>query len=280
MCSSIPSLIRRSKAPRKCASGFAIWLVCLLHAMAIPMALAGLSINLGTISIPAGTATHTVDVMVTGGDALTDMVAYFQIGDGGPLVGGTPGPKITSIDLTGSIWSTAAGGHTRTGDMDDNLTYPTQFQEMNVSLNVAGQSVAGNGRLCKLILNTAGFSGTYALKMSATLGGDTTFKHGAATVALAVTNGSLAIGSTLPPPLAPHLTIQRLPAGTLRLSFPAEAGRSYTIQWDSDLTPPWTSINPPLTGATGATLFWTDDGSQTGTSPAAVPMRFYRLLVN
>lgn len=251
-------------------------LVCILHLAAIPVALAGLVINLGNISIPEGTTTHNVDVMITGGDAVTDMAAYFQIGDGGPLFGGTAGPKITSIDLSGSIWSAAAGGFIRT----DNINYPSQFQELNISLSAAGQTVAGSGKLCRLVLNTAGFSGTYALKMTATLGGNTEFQNGAAVVSTTITNGNLVIGASLPPPVAPPLTILRLPGGTMRLSFPAETGRSYTIQWDNDLTPPWTTINPPLSGTTGDTLLWTDDGSQTGTSPALVPKRFYRVLVN
>jgi hypothetical protein len=233
-------------------------------------------INLGNINIPEGTASYNVDVMITGGDAVTDMVAFFQIGDGGPLFSGAAGPKITSIDLTGSIWSAAAGGFSRT----DNITYPSQFQEMNVSLSTAGQTVTGNGKLCRLVINTAGFSGTYALKMTATLGGSSEFRNGASVVSTTISNGNLVIGTSLPPPVAPPLTIQRLPAGTMRLSFPAETGRSYTIQWDNDLTPPWTTINPPLSGSTGATLLWTDDGSQTGTSPASAHKRFYRVLVN
>lgn len=267
---------RRFIAHRRCGAGLGALVACLLHLAAIPAAIAGLVINLGNISIPSGTATYNVDVMITGGNAVTDMVAYFQIGDGGPLFGGTSGPKITSIDLTGSIWSTAAGGFSRT----DNITYPTQFQEMNVSLSTVGQSVTGNGKLCRLVLDTAGFSGTYALKMTTTLGGSTEFRSGATVVASSIANGNLLIGTALPPPVAPPLTILRLPAATMRLSFPAETGRSYTIQWDNDLTPPWTTIATPLTGATGTTLLWTDDGSQTGTSPATVPKRFYRVLVN
>ena len=272
---TISTLAWRSKAPVDRSASLTVWITSLLLVAAIPAASAGLAINLGDITIPAGSATCNVDVMVTGGNPVTDMVAYFQVGDGGLLFGGSAGPKITSIDLTGSIWSAAAGGFIRS----DTITYPTQFQELNVSLNVAGQTVSGSGRLCRLVLNTAGFSGTFTLKMTATLGGATEFRSGAAVVPAAIVNGNLTIGASLPPPVAPYVAIQRL-AGTMRLSFPAETGRSYTIQWNDDLTPPWTTITPSLTGSTGTTLHWTDDGTKTGTSPALVPKRFYRVLVN
>ena len=230
---------------------------------------AGLVINLGDFEIPPGATTHEVEVMITGGDAVTDMVAYFQVGDGGPLFGGTAGPKIASIDLSGSIWSTAASGFGRV----DSLSYPTQFQELSVSLNSSGETVAGSGRLCRLILDTTGFSGKHSLKMSQTIGGDTTFMNGAVTVPVTITDGNPI------EPLAPVVGIQRLAGGVVQLSIPSQAGFKYTIEWDNDLVPPWTRLPSTTMPGNDGVILWSDDGSLTGSLPSTALTRFYRVVV-
>ena len=256
------------------------WLFILLAllARAVPVQ-AQVTINLGTINIPAGATEHPVDIQATGGATISDMLLFFQIGDGGPLINpsGTPGPKIVRIELTGSLWAGLAGGY----EAESTVNYPTQFQELSVAAKTAGQSIAANGTLCRLIIDVSGFSGTYPLLMTATLAGDSAFELNSSPVASQITNGTLSIGGGGgggPAPVAPKVTITRLGNGNVQLSFPSQTGQTYRIHWDSDLTPPWTPISPTLVG-TGSLLTWTDDGSQTGTPPASVPRRFYMISV-
>ncbi len=256
------------------------WLPVVLAMLAwlLPVAArADVTINLGTISIPAGATEHAVDIQATGGNSITDMLLFFQIGDGGPLINpvGTAGPKIVRIELTGSLWAGLAGGY----EASSTVNYPTQFQELSVAAKTGGQSIAATGILCRLIIDVSGFSGQFPLSMTATLAGDSSFELNSAPVASQITNGTISIGGGGgggPAPVAPKVTITRLGNGNIQLSFLSQLDVTYRIHWDSDLTPPRTAISPTLTG-TGGVLNWTDDGSQTGTHPASVPRRFYMI---
>jgi hypothetical protein len=237
---------------------------------------AQVAIKLGTIQIPAGATEHAVDIQATGGHPISDMLLCFQIGDGGPLFspGGTAGPKIVRIELTGSLWAGLAGGYQASAT----VSYPTQIQELSVATKTAGASVSANGRLCRLIIDAAGCNGQFPLLMSPTLAGNSAFELNGAPVASQITNGTLNLDGGGAPPVAPPVTLTRMGNGSVRLSFPSAVGATYAVHWDADLTPPWTPLAAPLTG-TGGILTWTDDGSQTGTTPASVPRRFYMISV-
>ncbi len=248
------------------------------------------TISLGTVNVAGGSTSVSVPIYVTGGDAITDMTAYFQIGDGGILFGGTAGPKITSINFAGSIWGSAPGGFSWSATFTDpdgdpatvNGT-PTQLEELFVSLDVPGQTVNATGLLCTLVIDTTGFAtGSFAFAMKDVYPPDNTtsteFSNGGTVVGTDITNGTLAIG-TGGDPIVPELLIERLGGGTMRLKFASEATFGYTIQWDPGLDEEdWASIAPSLAG-TGSELVWTDDGSQTGLAPSGATRRFYRLLI-
>lgn len=60
------------------------------------------------------------------------------------------------------------------------------------------------------------------------------------------------------------------------LSWVAQQGIAYRLQWKDDLCGPWKSITPDEIGS-GAVLSWIDDATQTGSVRAG--QRFYRILI-
>lgn len=69
-----------------------------------------------------------------------------------------------------------------------------------------------------------------------------------------------------------------LPDRTFLLEFTSEAGRSYYVQYSTDLTH-WKTVQPAITG-NGARIQWVDNGPpKTASPPGATPMRFYRVIV-
>ena len=72
--------------------------------------------------------------------------------------------------------------------------------------------------------------------------------------------------------IVPEFQAVTLANGTLNLTWRTEAGGSYQLQYNSDLSSSnWTNRGGPLT-ATGATLNTTD-------SVTNAPQRFYRLVL-
>lgn len=251
-------------------------LICVLGALV--SAQAAVVISLGNISLPANTNNCSFDIVVSGGETVTDMVAYFEVAGGGPFYGGQAGPQITAIDFgAGTIWAPVSGGFTAA----NSVTYPTQLQEISLSLNQPSSQALATGKLCRVTLDTTGFTGgNFTFKMTATVGGNTSFGNGTSAVVSQIANGTLWVGQAppAPVPVAPPVALQRLVNKQVQLSFPTVVGLNYTIQWDSDLVPPWNTLSNPLPG-TGSTVVWTDDGSLTGSSPALSTRRFYRILV-
>ena len=66
-------------------------------------------------------------------------------------------------------------------------------------------------------------------------------------------------------------------SGTNTISFPTSPGRSYRVMYGDTLLS-WQAATGAITG-TGETMFWTDDGVTTGSSPSASSRRFYRIEV-
>ena len=235
------------------------------------------TISLGTIVVPTNTNSATFDIMVSGGDTVTDMVAYFEVAGGGPLYGGTNGPKITALDFgAGTIWAASTNGFTVT----NTAPYPTQFQEISLNGNTTSSQAVASGKLCRVTVDTTGFTnGDFTFKMTSVYdGGSTEFLNGTTPVVSRITNGILRVSAApRPAAVAPPVTLQRLGSGNIQLSFPTVSGLNYTVQWGSNLVAPWTALST-LPG-TGSSLVWTDDGSLTGSSPDRVSRRFYRVFV-
>jgi hypothetical protein len=85
--------------------------------------------------------------------------------------------------------------------------------------------------------------------------------------------GSGGAGTVFRLTIVPEFQAVTLTNGILRLSWSTEAGASYQLQYNSDLSPSnWVNLNSPFT-ANGASLSTTDsitNGSQ----------RFYRLVLS
>lgn len=236
---------------------------------------AALTITVGTHQVPESTNTIRVPISIAGGDLVSDMVGMIQVGDGGPLVGGSNGPTITAVSYAGSIWTTAPGGFANSAT----VALPAQIYDPNLSLRVAGQKVSGSGLLLTFTLDVTGFKpGRFELKLAGTRGGDTSFQCSGTNVPVLINNGWLLVGTNAPVlPAAPKLAIAPAGAGRVRLTFPTEAGCVYNVQWRSGLAPgPWAEITNGISG-TGAQAAWLDDGSATGQPPGLAGRRFYRV---
>lgn len=131
---------------------------------------AALTVDPGLVRVTAGTASVQIPVMVTGGDLVTDMA--------GVVEAGTPpsaGVSITAVSYAGSIWASAAGGYTSFYT----ISPPAATIGPNVSLNTAGQRVAGSGVLMTITVNTAALSpGDYPVRLSGTSTGSTVLVNG------------------------------------------------------------------------------------------------------
>jgi len=255
--------------PLRCVLGL-VWLLALA-----PASLAALTITVGTHQVPEGANIIQVPVSIAGGDPVTDMVGVVQVGDGGPLVGGSNGPTITAVSYAGSVWAAAPGGFANSAT----VTLPAQIYDPNVSLKVAGQKVSGSGLLFTLTFDVAGFNpGRFELKLAGTRGGDTSFQCSGTNVPVTINNGWLLVGTNAPViPVAPRLAIIPAGAGRVRLSFLTETGCVYNVQWRTDLAPgPWAEITNGISG-TGGQAIWLDDGSDTGQLPGLAGRRFYRI---
>lgn len=79
--------------------------------------------------------------------------------------------------------------------------------------------------------------------------------------------------------IAPQLRISSNAQNQRVLAFPTMLDRAYHIQFSDAPGGPWTQAGGDIAG-TGAEITWTDDGSQTGGSPASASHRFYRLQIS
>jgi hypothetical protein len=145
-------------------------LLALLLVLSVPMLVrADLLVDPGLVKAGLGATSVTVPIMVSGGDAITDMTGLIEVGN--PPAAG---PTITGISYTGSIWNNAPGGF----DAFQSIPMPAATINPSASLKVSGQSVAGTGLLCTITVNITGLGlGDYPVRLANTLDGDTIFEN-------------------------------------------------------------------------------------------------------
>ncbi len=252
-----------------------LYLVAVLLTAMSPGARAALRIDVGQHVIPTPTNQWQIPIRVTGGDLVTDMAGAVQVGwDGGPLVGGQPGPVIKAISYAASIWEGAAGGY----ETFNSIALTNQLLDPNVSLKTAGRRVAGQGLLFTLTIDATGYGpGLYELKLAQVQGLSTTFQNGLTNVPVTIVNGVLAVGTTVPT-VVPSLGIGSLTNGWARLSWPNEIGRRYRVQWKSEVSSAWSEVRLDITNS-GPEAVWVDDGTVIGSAPSLRTLRAYRLRV-
>ena len=84
-----------------------MWGACLLSSLALPAR--AVTIYLPDTFVTTGAGSIDIPVTIVSGDAVTDMVLFIQVGNGGTVTGKPPVPMVTSFDFTGSIWEAAPG---------------------------------------------------------------------------------------------------------------------------------------------------------------------------
>jgi hypothetical protein len=149
------------------------------------------AINAGTHTLAPNMPGQQVQIHVTGGEAVSGIDLFVQVGDGGTTVGGDDtGPRITQLDLvSGTIF---AANHT------DVFTDPAPLI-WGATTTTTGGTVAASGLLATLTIDTTGITtGQFDLILNPPATGPTAFAD--AGVVTSLTNGSLQIGA------APTLT--------------------------------------------------------------------------
>lgn len=147
---------------RKVVLSFAVLLCLTAVAQAVPL------ITVGNHILQPNMAGQTIDILVSGGDAVAGTNFRAQVGDGGPPLGGVDvAPSMTgSIIAAGTIFAP-----NNTGMAD--LSIPPLYVEL-VTTTSAG-TVAASGVVAKLTFDTTGFAGgSWVLSLN-TLGGPTDF---------------------------------------------------------------------------------------------------------
>jgi hypothetical protein len=121
------------------------------------------TINVGNYLLLPNTPSQVIQIPVSGTDMAPGADLAVQVGDGGPQLGGTPGPVITGIGLTtGTIFAVPdASQSTPSGNIPQ-----VWFTDVALTGNNPS-SVLANGVLANLTLDTTGFSnGSFALLLA------------------------------------------------------------------------------------------------------------------
>lgn len=156
-------------------------------------------IDVGQHTLRANQADQWVSVLVTGGDAVSGLDLFAQVGDGGPeltafgLPAGKAGPRISAAELVqGTIFQGVS-------DLPVNVSSPQLPQTAFYSLALIGSkpTVTAQGTLVRLRLDTTGFyGGQWDLRLLdvlpyATFGGPHQTNFAGATAI--INNGSITI---------------------------------------------------------------------------------------
>ncbi len=141
------------------AFGSIAWLLTLL--LLTSQGLPAAQITVGQHSLRANQADQWISVQVSGGDAVSGLDLYAQVGNGGPeltqfgLPAGKAGPRISGAELVqGTIFQGVS-------DLPVNLSSPQLPQTAFYSIALIGSkpTVGAQGTLVRLRLDTTGFYG-------------------------------------------------------------------------------------------------------------------------
>ncbi|MGF1530225.1 MAG: hypothetical protein ACFCU4_02580 [Puniceicoccaceae bacterium] len=125
------------------------------------VAVAALVVNPGVTEVPVGTASVSIPVTITGGDAVTDLAGVVEI-DGGAT--------FSAVSFNGSIWENALNGSFYAIVPE---TLPASLISPQAGVLTVGDSVSGAGTLLTLVVNAAALSaGDYLIRFTETGGGD------------------------------------------------------------------------------------------------------------
>src|SRR5690606_13162384 len=176
-------------------------LVLPLVACNMPTAARAAFIQVGHHLLAPNQAGQTIDIMVAGGEMVSGVNLYSQVGDGGPeladygLPAGTAGPAITGVELkAGGIFANVPDPAVDQGSLP-------QVAVWSLGIAAPGGKVSANGRLARLTIDTTGFSaGRWTLQLSEVLaqlsGGP--YATDFAGIPADIANGSLRINGGAP----------------------------------------------------------------------------------
>ena len=174
-----------------------------LGAWPAPAAAAPL-ITVGEHELLPETADQTIEIHVSGGQAVSGINLLAQVGDGGPELGdilglapGTPGPRITGVDLKpdGGIFADVP-------DSPQDEQMIPQVADFRLALAAPGATVPAEGLLATLTIDTTGLDldpaelpQTWDLRLSGVMPdfGDGPFTTDFADGSAEIDNGSLTV---------------------------------------------------------------------------------------
>jgi hypothetical protein len=160
----------------------------------------GATIDVGIHALSPNTPAQQVSLFVTGGEAVSGLNFYAQVGDGGPelsqvgLPAGEDGPEITSVDLKmGTIFAAAPSPQ-------DNQAGLPQVAIASIEFTTVGATTTANGLLARLSIDTTGFTaGSWSLRLADVLpqlaGGP--YNSDFAGIPATIVNGSIVVTSTV-----------------------------------------------------------------------------------
>jgi hypothetical protein len=172
-----------------------LWFTGVAALMSVGTATA-LEVQVGHLMLLPNQAGQVVEITVSGGEMVSGVNLYAQVGDGGPelasvgLPAGKDGPAITSVDLK------TAGVFAAVPDPAVNLGSLPQVAVWSLGIAAQGGKVPAQGRLGTLTVDTTGFeAGRWDLKLSDVLSGldGGPFATDFAGLAATISNGSLRI---------------------------------------------------------------------------------------
>ena len=155
-------------------------------------------IVVGEHDLQADTADQTIEIYVSGGESVSGLNLFVQVGDGGPelsgygLAAGSDGPSITGVELK-------PGGGIFAGIPDSQTDNPGIPQVKNSTIAMTGGgSVSAEGLLAVLTIDTRGFHAedaetTWDLKLKGVLPGLGPWDTDFAPTTAEITDGSITV---------------------------------------------------------------------------------------
>ena len=176
-------------------------LICILASFSGVAAAEAATISVANYNLLPNQPGQSISIEVAGGEPVSGLNLYVQVGDGGPeletlpnpLPAGTDGPAITGVDLkTGTIFAGVTDPQT------DLFSIP-QVAIWSIALTEGINTVPAEGALVTLAIDTTGFSqGTWDLLLSDVLPDlgpfDTDF---VGTPAEQIVNGTISVSALL-----------------------------------------------------------------------------------